>query len=60
MSRSTRSVVAAALAMFAFAPVGMDAQRATDSATTSFEVNGLRVIHRRVTANDASLRRSRP
>ena len=52
MSRSTRSVVAAALAMFAFAPVGMDAQRATDSATTSFEVNGLRVIHRRVTANE--------
>ena len=28
------------------------AQRLADSATTSFEVNGLRVIHRRVTANE--------
>ena len=28
------------------------AQRAADSATTAFEVNGLRVIHQRVTANE--------
>ena len=34
-------------------PVAMSAQQRTaDSATTSFEVNGLKVIHRRVTANE--------
>jgi zinc protease len=33
-------------------PALAGAQRLADSATTSFEVNGLRVIHRRVTANE--------
>ena len=33
-------------------PAAVGAQRLADSATTSFEVNGLRVIHRRVTANE--------
>ena len=33
-------------------PLSAQAQRLADSATTSFEVNGLRVIHRRVTANE--------
>jgi len=40
--------MAASLAM----PANGMAQRLADSATTSFEVNGLRVIHRRVTANE--------
>jgi len=40
--------LAASLAM----PANGMAQRLADSATTSFEVNGLRVIHRRVTANE--------
>lgn len=39
-------------AAFVAMPVSMAAQRTSDSATTSFEVNGLRVIHRRVTANE--------
>ena len=39
-------------AAFVTMPVSMAAQRTSDSATTSFEVNGLRVIHRRVTANE--------
>ena len=33
-------------------PVVAEAQRPADSATVAFEVNGLRVIHRRVTANE--------
>ena len=33
-------------------PALAGAQRLADSATTSFEVNGMRVIHRRVTANE--------
>ena len=37
---------------FVAMPVSMAAQRTSDSATTSFVVNGLRVIHRRVTANE--------
>ena len=41
------------LAALAVAPLTAVAQqRLADSATTSFEVNGLRVIHRRVTANE--------
>ena len=45
-----RAVLGAAVVTFAqVSPVG--AQRLADSATASFEVNGLRVIHRRVTAN---------
>jgi zinc protease len=42
----------ALLAVFTLLPTVAVAQRAVDSATTSFEVNGLRVIHRRVTANE--------
>ena len=42
----------AALVLTALLPLGLTAQRVADSATTSFEVNGLRVIHRRVTANE--------
>jgi len=33
-------------------PARAEAQRLTDTVTTSFEVNGLRVIHRRVSANE--------
>jgi zinc protease len=41
------------LLLIAAARVGaLQAQRIADSATVAFEVNGLRVIHRRVTANE--------
>ena len=61
MSRATRAgtkrlkvtrAIAAALTVAALLPAVAGAQRVADSATTSFEVNGLRVIHRRVTANE--------
>ena len=40
------------LALAAVLPLVAGAQRLADTATTSFDVNGLRVIHRRVTANE--------
>ncbi len=61
MSRATRAgtkrlkvtrAIAAALTVVALLPAVAGAQRVADSATTSFEMNGLRVIHRRVTANE--------
>jgi zinc protease len=51
MNRVTHTV-AATIALLAGATNPVLAQRAADSATTMFEVNGLRVIHRRVTANE--------
>ena len=51
MMRRVQSALAALLLTAVIAPEGA-AQRAADSATTAFEVNGLRVIHRRVTANE--------
>jgi zinc protease len=44
--------VAFTLTVASLWPALAGAQRLADSATTSFEVNGLRVIHRRVTANE--------
>ena len=52
MSRRVGGFGLALAAAFVAMPVSMAAQRTSDSATTSFEVNGLRVIHRRVTANE--------
>jgi zinc protease len=52
MSRSVRGLLATGVLLLASAPQSARAQRAADSATTMFEVNGLRVIHRRVTANE--------
>jgi zinc protease len=51
VSRTLR-VCVRALSAVLLLPIGLNAQRLADSATTSFEVNGLRVIHRRVTANE--------
>ncbi|MBC7842574.1 MAG: hypothetical protein H7099_09680, partial [Gemmatimonadaceae bacterium] len=51
MSRALRAG-ARGLVMALLLPLSAQAQRLADSATTSFEVNGLRVIHRRVTANE--------
>ncbi len=48
----SRMRAVSALALSALLPLAATAQRLADSATTSFEVNGLRVIHRRVTANE--------
>ena len=53
--RALRQVAVAAVAAMAassLVPTAGLAQRAADSATVAFEVNGLRVIHRRVTANE--------
>ena len=52
--RRVRVALTALAAFTTFAgPVAVHAQQRTaDTATTSFEVNGLKVIHRRVTANE--------
>jgi zinc protease len=47
-----RTHTLALLTLAAVLPSVAGAQRLADTATTSFEVNGLRVIHRRVTANE--------
>jgi zinc protease len=52
MMRRITGVLSAALALLSVLPTQGQAQRVADSATTAFEVNGLRVIHRRVTANE--------
>lgn len=51
MTRRLREFTTGILAGFLLASTAT-AQRIADSVTTSFEVNGLRVIHRRVTANE--------
>ena len=55
MTRTLRRAARAAVLVLVGStclPLVAVAQRAADSATVAFEVNGLRVIHRRVTANE--------
>ena len=55
MTTAVRRSLRAAIIILAWsiAPThALTAQRLADSATSAFEVNGLRVIHRRVTANE--------
>jgi zinc protease len=47
-----RELAVGITAAFFCAAGALPAQRAVDSSTTSFEVNGLKVIHRRVSANE--------
>ena len=50
--RLTSCIRTALAVLLAVPTASITAQRTADSATVSFEVNGLRVIHRRVTANE--------